>query len=149
MSPEEAAVRLDVRQDDVDGSAQVFSSAAPGAALAQRLGQTMHGGTDVSQVLGAHQKLTTCARIELTTIKTGYATWHALSIAPASGPQACKSLLLCRHLESISSRAATPRGGEPESMRRKSCVGGQLLVSRGGSFLTSAEEADGMLRGCQ
>jgi len=28
--------------------------------------------------LGAHEKLTTCARIELTTPKTGFATWQAL-----------------------------------------------------------------------
>ena len=40
---------LDVRQDDFDGSTKIFSRPVPSAALAERSGQTVDGGTDLSQ----------------------------------------------------------------------------------------------------
>jgi len=39
-----------------------------------------------------------------------------------------------------------PRGSEPENLRRESRVAGQLLVSRGGSLLASAEELMGTVK---
>ncbi len=48
--------------------------------------------------LGAHEKLTTCARIELTTSKTGCATRHAVEHTTAFVPRARKSLLLLRRI---------------------------------------------------
>jgi len=83
--------------------------------------------------LGAHEKLTTCARIELTTPKN--------RLCPVAGPSESRyhprrgrvspSLYSDIH-KPTSFRAATPRGSEPENLRRESRVGGQLLVSRGG-----------------
>ena len=89
--------------------------------------------------VGAHEKLTTCAQIELTTPKTGFATRHAAERCVCIRAARVTRFFCTRLLMSISSRAAKPRGGGPRNARYKGWLGGQLLVSRGGSFLVSAE----------
>jgi DNA invertase Pin-like site-specific DNA recombinase len=92
---------------------------------------------------GANQKLTTCARIKLTTSKTPIATWHGTaSVGSSPPPQAHKSFNGYRG--GVLIRAARPRATRPHSARisrNLAPTGGQLFVSRGGSFLASAEAA--------
>ncbi len=99
-------------------------------------------GTLPRSALGAHQKLTTSARIKLTTSKTPIAAWHGTaSVGSSAPPQAHKSFNGDRG--GVLIRAARPRATRPHSARiarNLAPTGGQLLVSRGGSFLASAEE---------
>jgi hypothetical protein len=90
--------------------------------------------------LGAHQKLTTSVRTEFATSKTPSATWHgAASVGSSPPPQAHKSFP--RYRGGVLIRAARPRATSPHSARisrNLALTGGQLLMSRGGSFLASA-----------
>jgi hypothetical protein len=98
------------------------------------------------KAFGANQKLTTCARIKLTTWKTPIATWHGTaSVGSSPPPQAHKSFNGYRG--GVLIRAARPRATRPHSARisrNLAPTGGQLFVSRGGSFLASAEEEGGV-----
>jgi hypothetical protein len=86
-------------------------------------------------------KVTTSARIKLTTSKTPIATWHGTaSVGSSPPPKAHKSFNGYR--EGVLIRAARPRATRPHSARISRALaptGGQLFVSRGGSFLASAE----------
>jgi hypothetical protein len=86
--------------------------------------------------------LTTCARIKLTTSKTPIATWHGTaSVGSSPPPQAYKSFNGYRG--GVLIRAARPGATRPHSariLRNLAPTGGQLWVSRGGSFLASAED---------
>ncbi len=64
--------------------------------------------------LGAHQKLTTSARIELTMSKTHVATWHGTaSVSSSPAPQAHKSF--SRYGGGVLIRSAQPRATRPHS----------------------------------
>ena len=92
--------------------------------------------------LGADQKLTTSARIALKTSKTHVATWHGTaSVSSSPAPQAHKSF--SRYGGGVLIRAARPRSPSTSpgaDIAKSGLTGGQLLVSRGGSFLASAED---------
>ncbi|MFO0367281.1 MAG: transposase [Acidobacteriota bacterium] len=76
------------------------------------------------------KELTTSARIKLTTSKTPIATWHGTtSVGSSPPPQAHKSFPGYARGRSHSARIS----------RNLAPTGGRLLVSRGGSFLASAE----------
>ena len=77
----------------------------------------------------------------MTTSKTPIATWHGTaSVGSSPPPQAHKSFNGYRG--GVLIRAARPRATRPHSARisrNLAPTGGQLFVSRGGSFLASAE----------
>jgi len=72
--------------------------------VASRRGLALH------RPLGAHEKLTTCAHLELTTPKTGSATWRGGGLATSSAPQARRSSVSVAVLCGIIIPRRMPRG---------------------------------------
>ena len=99
----------------------------------------MIGQASCTEGLGAHQKLPTSARIELTTSKTHIATWHgAERSVSSSAPHARKSLSSLWGAFSSARRGRVPQALHSTQMSRNPGLnGGQLLVSRGGSYVES------------